>query len=128
MHRAIPHILIVEEASAEANVELENECRKGPMTINKSIAITHLAQEAKTTDEKRASNRIEEWDAESLYAKIFLPGVSKADLKIEQIDESIHLIFNGYCRSIALPKEFISNQCERAQITVGWLNLWFSHN
>jgi len=128
MHRAIPHILIVEEASAEANVELENECRKGPITINKSIAITHLAQEAKTTDEKRASNRIEEWDAESLYAKIFLPGVSKADLKIEQIDASIHLIFNGYCRSIALPKEFISNQCERAQITVGWLNLWFSHN
>ncbi|QNJ28425.1 hypothetical protein SynA1524_00719 [Synechococcus sp. A15-24] len=128
MHRAIPHILIVEEASTEANVELENECRQGPIMINKSIAVPALVEEAKTNDEKRASNRIEEWDTEKLCAKIFLPGVTKANLKIEQVDASIHLIFNGYCRSIALPTEFVSKQCERAQIALGWLTLWFSHN
>ena len=128
MHRAIPHILIVEEASTETNAEIENECRNGPIMINKSIAAPDLVQESKTSDEKKAINRIEEWDEESLCARIFLPGVTKSDLNIEQIDASINLIFNGYCRNIALPMKFLSKQCARAQITQGWLILWFSHN
>ena len=128
MHRAIPHILIVEEASTETNVEIENECRNGPIMLNKSITVPDLAQESKTTDEKKSIDGIEEWDAESICVRIFLPGMTKSDLNIEQIDASINLIFNGYSRTIALPTEFLSKQCERAQITQGWLTLWFSHN
>ena len=128
MYRAIPHILVVEEASTAANVEVENECGNGPIMINKSIKIPDLDQEAKTADEKNRFELIEEWNAENHCVRVFLPGVTKAKLNIEQIDESIHLIFNGYCRRTTLPTEFLSKQCERAQISQGWLILWFSHN
>ena len=128
MHRAIPHILTVEEASTAANIKIENECHNGPIIINKSITIPDLNQKIEATQEKRNQDRIEEWNAESLYLKIFLPGVSKASLTIQQIDATIHLIFNGYCRSFELHTEFATKQCERAQISEGWLNLWFSHD
>ena len=128
MHRAIPHVLVVEEASTAANVEIENECQNGPIIINKSIAIPNLDQNVKATEENKKKELIEEWNAEGLYVKIFLPGVSKAGLNIQQIDKIIHLIFNGYCRSIALPTEFGAKQCERAQMAEGWLNLWFNHD
>ena len=128
MHRAIPHVLVVEEASTAANVEIENECQNGPIIINKSIAIPDLDQNVKATEENKKKELIEEWNAEGLYVKIFLPGVSKAGLNIQQIDKIIHLIFNGYCRSIALPTEFGAKQCGRAQMAEGWLNLWFNHD
>ena len=57
--------------------------------------------------------------------KIFLPGVKKDDINIQQIDLTINLILNGYCRKIDLPTELESKQCKRAQMTESWLNLWF---
>ncbi|HBM51479.1 MAG TPA: hypothetical protein DDZ97_00140 [Deltaproteobacteria bacterium] len=125
MHRAIPHLLIVEDACNTSNIEIENECRNGPTTFNKSIIVPESEQETKAMKDKNKSLSIEEWNPENLCMKIFLPGVKKDDINIQQIDLTINLILNGYCRKIDLPTELESKQCKRAQMTESWLNLWF---
>ena len=126
MHRALPHLLIVEEASKAVNIEIKNECQNGPISTKESITIPDLKQKVTTTNPNNTYDLIEKWNTESLCVEIFLPGVSKVGLNVQQIAETIHLTFNGYCRRIILPTEFSSKQCERAQITNGWLSLWFS--
>lgn len=126
MHRALPHILIVEEASKEVNTEIKNECQNGPITTNESIIIPDLKQNFTTTNPNNSCDLIEKWNAESHCVEIFLPGVSKVGLNVQQISQIVYLTFNGYCRRIILPTEFSAKQCERAQITNGWLSLWFS--
>ena len=126
MHRALPHILIVEEASKAVNAEIKNECKNGPITINESITIPDLKQNFSTTNPNSSCDLIEKWNAESHCVEIFLPGVSKVGLNVQQISQIVYLTFNGYCRRIILPTEFSAKQCERAQITNGWLSLWFS--
>lgn len=126
MHRALPHILIVEEASKAVNTEIKNECQNGPITTHESITIPDLKQNFTTTNPNKSCDLIEKWNAESHCVEIFLPGVSKVGLNVQQISQIVYLTFNGYCRRIILPTEFSAKQCERAQITNGWLSLWFS--
>ena len=126
MHRALPHILIVEEASKAVNTEIKNECQNGPITTQESITIPDLKQNFTTTNPNKSCDLIEKWNAESHCVEIFLPGVSKVGLNVQQISQIVYLTFNGYCRRIILPTEFSAKQCERAQITNGWLSLWFS--
>lgn len=128
LHRAIPHMLILEEVSTVANSAIVDECHNSPIIVKNSMSIPDLDQKERDVEENKAHKPIEEWNSEEQYVKIFFPGVSKSGLNIQQIDGTIHLIFNGYCRSIELPTEFAAMKCERAQMNEGWLNLWFNHD
>ena len=128
MHRAIPHLLIVEDASNTSNIKIENECRNGPTTFNSSITVPESDLVANALKDKNKSLSIEEWNTESHCMKIFLPGVKKDNMNIQQINSTINLIYNGYCRSIELPAKLEAMQCNRAQMTQSWLRLWFGDN
>ena len=128
MHRAIPHLLIVEDASNTSNIKIENECRNGPTTFNSSITVPESDLVANALKDKNKSLSIEEWNTESHCMKIFLPGVKKDNMNIQQINSTINLIYNGYCRSIELPAKLEAMQCNRAQMTQSWLRLWFGYN
>ena len=60
--------------------------------------------------------------------KVFLPGIRKEELNIQQVGQVVHLVYMGHHRAIELAEEFVSTTCERAQISSGWLTMFFRSN
>ena len=63
---------------------------------------------------------------ESKSIKMYMPGMESSDLQIQQIDQSIHLIYKSHHRTIDLENGWAKYQCSRASIDSGWLSLSFN--
>ena len=58
--------------------------------------------------------------------KIYLPGIKKSDIKIQQIDETVHITYKSHHRTITVSDSLKYHQCSRASVQSGWLCLWFA--
>ena len=63
---------------------------------------------------------------EAKTIKLYIPGIESSELQIQQIDQTLHLIYKTHHRTIDLGGSWSKQQCSRANIESGWLNLSFT--
>ena len=78
---------------------------------------------AKTNFQAENSFQINE---EEKTIKLYIPGIESSELQIQQIDQTLHLIYKTHHRTIDLGGSWSKQQCSRANIESGWLNLSFT--
>ena len=120
-----PHAVCLAGLETTIAEEIETMFKDSPMVASTSITPPRLST---ATGKVNGSKSLEtmQWDSEKKSMKIFLPGVCKEELAIQQVEQIIHFVYRGHHRAVVLPEDFVAATCERAQISSGWLTLRFS--
>lgn len=124
---SIPHAVCLVGLETTVMEDIENQFTLSPMTTSKSIKPPNLSTEHQEKFETKSLETIQ-LDKRNKRVKIFLPGVLKEELVIQQVEQTIHFVYRGHHRAIQLPDDFSTATCERAQISSGWLTLSFGPN
>jgi arsenite/tail-anchored protein-transporting ATPase len=124
---SIPHFVSLIGLEKSVADEIETSFAHSPMIISQSIEAPDLPTETQQVN-RHTSLETKQWDGENNTMKVFLPGIRKEELNIQQVGQVVHLVYMGHHRAIELAEEFVSTTCERAQISSGWLTLFFRSN
>ena len=120
----IPHAVCLAGLETTIADEIETTFKDSPMVASKSITPPRMSTAAEKVNGSKSLETMQ-WDNEKKSMEIFLPGVDKEELLIQQVDQIIHFVYRGHLRAVVLPEDFVAATCERAQISSGWLTLSF---
>lgn len=121
---SIPHCVSLVGLETSIAEEINTSFTDSPMIISQSIVAPDLATQLQQVN-RHKSLETKILDSENKTIKMFLPGIRKEELNIQQVAHVIHFVYMGHHRAIELPEEFESATCERAQISSGWLTMFF---
>ena len=122
MHAVTPSALILSDLDIEVMAQLDEELDASMMTTTSIDNLNEI-----TLDRLEISTKANlVFNASQQSISVFLPGVSKKDLVIKQIGETVFLFYLGQKRALHLTDSLKALTCQKGQMHLGWLTLSFN--
>lgn len=128
MHAAVPSHLLLCSGTKDLDEKMQKAIRPEWMHFL-PLNFAETTINIKTfTDNKELVSSQPVFDTHEKAFSLFLPGVNKSRLSIQQLDTIIYIIYSGKKRAVGLPYSFKDHHCLKASVD-GWtLRMTFSKN